>query len=153
MSKERDAVVVVVVEEKQKRREEERRERRQQVSAWESRVKYLVLVKRRRKRTRRTRLQFTVNSSRVTGHGSQVTVHAQRAIVCATRAAPAVLGITVHGLTTNSRKREQKETCREQREREREPFISQQSSLINKFNTHTHTLSDQQQNDVSRLGE
>lgn len=75
--------------------EEKSRERRQQVSAWESRVKYLVLVKRRRKRTRRTRLQFT---------RAQVTVHAQRAIVCATRAAPAVLGITVDGLTTNARK-------------------------------------------------
>lgn len=80
MSKERDAVVVVVVEEKQKRREEKRRERRQQVSAWESRVKYLVLVKRRRKRTRRTRLQFTVNRSRVTGHRSQFT-HSVRSFV------------------------------------------------------------------------
>lgn len=52
--------------------EEKRRERRQQVSAWQSRVKYLVLVKRRRpKRTRRTRLQFTVYSSQVTGHSSR----------------------------------------------------------------------------------
>lgn len=81
MSKERDAVVVVVVvvEEKQKRREEERTPPAG-VSRCQSRVKYLVLVKRRRKRTRRTRLQFTVNRSRVTGHRSQFT-HSVRSFV------------------------------------------------------------------------
>lgn len=78
MSKERDAVVVVVVEEKQKRREEERTP--PAGVSLGSRVKYLVLVKRRRKRTRRTRLQFTVNRSRVTGHRSQFT-HSVRSFV------------------------------------------------------------------------
>lgn len=149
MSKKRNAVVVVVVEEKQKRREEERRERRQQVSAWESRVKYLVLVKRRRKRTRRTRLQFTVHRSRVTGHSSRT--------ACDRLCNQSSSCRSAHNGTRPDHecKKERAQRNVQRTEREREPFINQQSSLINKFNTHTHThtLSDQQQNDVSRLGE